>query len=60
MFDEVTVEDDVTKLFTDKLKASNYLVVFTEISRKNHFTMLEQFEFPAGVVHSRIVSALKQ
>ena len=46
--------------FADKLKAINYPVVFTEISGKNHFTMLEQFEFPAGAVHSRIISALKQ
>jgi arylformamidase len=46
--------------FADKLKASNYPVVFTEISGKNHFTMLEQFEYPEGAVHSCIVSALKQ
>ena len=46
--------------FADKLKESNYPVAFTAISGKNHFTMLEQFEFPEGAVHSCIVSALKQ
>lgn len=46
--------------FAEKLKASNYPVVFTEFPGKNHFTMLEQFEFPEGSVHNRIVSVLKQ
>jgi len=46
--------------FADKLKAIQYPVVFLEIPEKNHFTMLEEFEFLEGVVHSRIVSLLKQ
>jgi arylformamidase len=46
--------------FADKLKASKYPVELVDIPGKNHFTMLEQFEFPKGVIHSRIVSVLKQ
>jgi arylformamidase len=45
--------------FADKLKVNQYPVVLTNIPGKNHFTMLEQFEFPEGAVHSRIVSVLK-
>jgi arylformamidase len=46
--------------FADKLKVNQYPVVLTDIPGKNHFTMLEQFEFPEGAVHSRIVSVIKQ
>jgi arylformamidase len=46
--------------FADKLKVNQYPVVLTDIPGKNHFTMLEQFEFPEGAVHSRIVSVLNQ
>jgi arylformamidase len=46
--------------FYDKLKASHYPVVLMDILGKNHFTMLEQFEFPEGAVHSLIVSVLNQ
>jgi arylformamidase len=46
--------------FANKLKERHYPVVLTEIPGKNHFTMLEQFEFQEGVVHSRIVAVLKQ
>jgi len=31
-----------------------------DIPGKNHFTMLEQFEFPVGVIHSCILSIIKQ
>lgn len=34
--------------------------IFTEIPGKNHFKMLEEREAPEGVVHRRIVSAIKQ
>ena len=46
--------------FADKLKVNQYPVVLTDIPGKNHFTMLEQFEFPEGAVHSCIVSVIKQ
>jgi arylformamidase len=46
--------------FANKLKASNYPVVFVDIPGKDHYTMLEQFEFPEGAIHSRIVAAIKQ
>ena len=46
--------------FADKLKASKYPVVFVDIPGKDHYTMLEQFEFPEGAIHSRIVSVIKQ
>lgn len=46
--------------FYDKLKASHYPVVLMDILGKNHFTMLEQFEFSEGAVHSLIVSVLNQ
>jgi arylformamidase len=46
--------------FSAKLKASKYPVVLMDIPGKNHFTMLEQFEFSEGAVHSRIVSILRQ
>ena len=46
--------------FADKLKASKYPVVFVDIPGKDHYTMLEQFEFPEGAIHSRIVTVIKQ
>jgi arylformamidase len=46
--------------FAYKLKVSQYPVVLMDIPGKNHFTMLEQFEFPEGAIHDRIVSLLKQ
>jgi len=46
--------------FADKLKAIQYPVELVDIPEKNHFTMLEQFECPEGVIHGCIVSALKQ
>jgi arylformamidase len=46
--------------FANKLKASKYPVELVDIPGKNHFTMLEQFERPEGVIHSRIVSIIKQ
>jgi arylformamidase len=46
--------------FANKLNVNQYPVVLTDIPGKNHFTMLEQFEFPEGAVHSRIVSVIKQ
>jgi arylformamidase len=46
--------------FANELKANNYPVFFVDISGKNHYTMLEQFEFPEGVIHSQIISAIKQ
>jgi len=46
--------------FADKLKASKYPVELVDIPGKNHFTMLEQFEFPVGVIHSCILSIIKQ
>jgi arylformamidase len=45
--------------FADKLKATQYPVVMMDILGKNHFSMLEQFEFPDGAVHGRIVALLK-
>lgn len=46
--------------YAAKLKASRYPVLFVEIPGKDHYTMLEQFEFPDGAIHSQIVSALKK
>jgi arylformamidase len=46
--------------FSAKLKAIKYPAVLMDIPGKNHFTMLEQFEFSEGAVHSHIVSVLKQ
>lgn len=46
--------------FAEKLKASKYPVELVDIPEKNHFTMLDQFEYPEGVIHIRIVSVLKQ
>jgi len=46
--------------FAAKLKAIKYPAVLMDIPGKNHFTMLEQFEFSEGAVHSHIVSVLKQ
>jgi arylformamidase len=46
--------------FSDKLKASKYPVELVDIPGKNHFTMLEQFECPGGVIHSFIVSVINQ
>ena len=46
--------------FAEKLKASKYPVELVDIPEKNHFTMLDQFEDPKGVIHSRIVSVIKQ
>jgi arylformamidase len=46
--------------FAEKLKASKYPVELISIPGKNHFTMLEQFEYPDGIIHSRIVSVIKQ
>ena len=44
--------------FADKLKASHYPVELIDIPEKNHFTMLEQFEFPEGAIHSHILSLM--
>ena len=46
--------------FADKFKSSKYPVAFVVIPGKDHYTMLEQFEFPEGAIHSRIVSVIKQ
>jgi arylformamidase len=46
--------------FSDKLKAIKYPVELEDIPGKNHFTMLEQFEYPEGVIHGFIVSLIKQ
>jgi arylformamidase len=46
--------------FAEQLKASKYPVESISIPGKNHFTMLEQFEYPEGIIHSRIVSVIKQ
>jgi arylformamidase len=46
--------------FAGKLTESHYPVELMDIPGKNHFTMLEQFEFPQGSVHSHIVTLLKQ
>jgi arylformamidase len=46
--------------FSDKLKAIEYPIELVDIPGKNHFTMLEQFECLEGVIHSYIVSAIKQ
>ena len=45
--------------FADELKAGAYPVEFVEMSGKNHFETLEQFELPKGIIHSRIVSIIK-
>jgi arylformamidase len=46
--------------FAEQLKASNYYVVFMIVRGKDHYTMLEEFEFPEGAIHNRIVSVFKQ
>ena len=46
--------------FADKLEVSKSPVELVDILGENHFSMLEQFQLPEGVIHNRIVSILKQ
>jgi len=45
--------------FAARLQKSDYPVVFTEVSGKNHFEMLDQFALQEGAVYNSIVSATR-